>query len=56
MGLVSVLVLHLSHHYFSYFFCLLCIAYAIMYGYINIIVGTWQAMVQRESLIFCHYL
>jgi len=40
----------------SYFCCLLCIAYACIYDYINSIVGTCQALVQRESFIFCHYL
>jgi len=37
--LLSVLNRHPSHHYFSYFFCLLCIAYACMYGYITSIVS-----------------
>ena len=53
--LLSMLIRHPSYHYFSYFFCLLCIVYACMYGYINSIVGTFQAMIQRESFIFCHY-
>ena len=51
-----MLIRYPSHHYFSYFYCLLCIAYACIYGYINSIIGTCQALVQRESLIFCHYL
>jgi len=54
--LLSMLICYPSHHYFSHFYCLLCIAYACIYGYINSIVGTCQAMVQRESFIFCHYL
>ena len=54
--MLSILIRHPSHHYVSYFFCLLYIDFTCMYGYINSIVGTCQAMVQRESLIFCHYL
>jgi len=51
-----MLIRYPSHYYFSYFYCLLCIAYACINGYINSIVGTCQALVQRESFIFCHYL
>ena len=54
--LLSMLVRHPSHHYFTYFFCLLYVAYACMYGYNNSIGGTCEAIVQRESFIFCHYL
>jgi len=50
-----MLIRHPSHHYFSYFYCLLCTAYACMYDYINSIIGTSQALLQRESFIFCHY-
>ena len=32
------------------------VACACMYGQINCIAGTCQAVVQRESLIFCHYM
>ena len=56
MGLAFYACSHPFYQYFSYFFCLLYIAYACMYGYINSIVGTCQTMVQRQSLIFCHYL
>ena len=48
---LSMLIRHPSHHYFSYFFYLLFIAHACIYGYINSIVGTYQAMVQQESFI-----
>jgi len=53
--LLTVLVLHPSHHCFSYFFCLLYIDYACMYGCINSLVGTYQAIVQRESFTFCRW-
>jgi len=46
--LLSMLIRHASHHYFFNLLCLLCIVYTC--------VGTYQAMVQRESFIFCHYL
>jgi len=51
-----MLIRYPSHHYFSYFYCLLCIAYVCIYGYIYSIVGTCQPLVQREGFIFCHYL
>jgi len=51
-----MLIRYPSHHYFSYFYCLLCMAYACIYGYINNIVGTCQALVQRESFRFLSLL
>ena len=54
--LLSLLVSHSSRHYFSYFFCLLCTAYACINGYINSRIGTCQALIQRKSFIFYHYL
>jgi len=50
------MLIRYPYHYFSYFYCLLSIAYVCMHGYINSIVGTCQALVQWESCIFCHYL
>jgi len=54
--LLSMIIRYPPHHYFSYLYCLLCIAYACMYGYINSIVGTCQALVQRESFILFIFL
>jgi len=41
---------------FPIFFCLLCIAYACINGYVNSRIGTCQALIQRKSFIFYHYL